>query len=149
MKTILKKYLHIFFEYTQAHKENTIVMSYQTEELRKYFAVNGIKNAQICEATGIHPSSLSNLLSGKRGLPKKYAIKFAEVYGFNLQFLLNGEGELLPKSPAFKSTADGSSFGKERAEEVVEVSRGLLDAVWAENARLRKIVEELTKPCKG
>lgn len=40
-------------------------MSKQSEEMRRYFTLNGIKNKEIAEALGMNATCASNMLSGR------------------------------------------------------------------------------------
>ena len=40
-------------------------MSIQSEAMKRYFALNGIKNRDIAEAMGVTPSNVSNMLAGR------------------------------------------------------------------------------------
>lgn len=70
-------------------------MSKQSDELRKYFDQAGILQREIAESLGLHEGTVSSILCGRYEISKKVARKMADVYGFDLEFLLTGEGVLI------------------------------------------------------
>jgi transcriptional regulator with XRE-family HTH domain len=80
-------------------------MSRQSEAIREYFDKNGIPQKDICEATKASKTTISNMLAGRFGISKKMAHALAKVYGFDVTFLLSGEGEL------FAPAGGGAKYG--------------------------------------
>lgn len=115
-------------------------MSRQSDELRDYFDKNGILNKDVCEATGVAPATLSNILAGRFGISKKMAARLAQVYGFDITFLVSGEGALFP-DPRVRKPAE--AHNDLRAE--VQDLREQLERERAEKARLLGIIETITK----
>lgn len=129
-------------------------MSKQSDELRKYFDKHGIKQREICEATGSSHSTVSNILSGRFGISKDMAHTLAKVYGFDVIFLLSGEGELFPPhgiriAPHHNTnTGDGAGAINVNADatlrqQVADLQREL-ERERAEKARLLGIIETMT-----
>lgn len=71
-------------------------MSKQSDAIREYFDKNGILQREIAEKLGVHEGTVSSILSGRFGISKNTARKLADIYGFDLGFLLSGEGSLFP-----------------------------------------------------
>jgi len=129
-------------------------MSKQSDELRKYFDKYGIKQREICEATGSSHSTISNILSGRFGISKDMAHKFAKIYGFDVSFLLSGEGSLLPQGGVRiaqhhnTNNGDGAgaiNLGGDAAlrQQVADLQREL-ERERQEKARLLGIIETMT-----
>ena len=71
-------------------------MSIQSEKIREYFHEHGIQNRELAEKLGVHEGTISNILSGRFGLSKTNASRLAELYGFDIRFLMTGVGDLFP-----------------------------------------------------
>lgn len=113
-------------------------MSKQTEEMAKYFASHGIKNRQIAERLGLTDQTISNMLKGRDSLGKKRCAQLAEAYGFDLNFLITGEGSLFPT----QSVGNGAIVNGGKVEGGINVT-ATNAALQAENERLRNEVEWL------
>lgn len=114
-------------------------MSKQSDEMANYFASHGIRNRQIAEKLGLSDQIISNILKGRDSLGKKRCTQFADAYGFDLHFLLTGEGTLL--SPSQK-VENGAIVNGGRVEGGINVT-ATNAALQAENERLRNEVEWL------
>lgn len=68
----------------------------QAEEMRKYFALNNIKNKDIAEMLNVSPAAISNMLAGRDSIGKQRAFALHDAYGFDVTFLLTGVGSLIP-----------------------------------------------------
>ena len=114
-------------------------MSKQSDELARYFAANGIKNRQIAEKLGLSDQVISNLLKGRDSLGKKRCVQLVDAYGFDLNFLITGEGSLFPSS---QSVGNGAIVNGGKVEGGINVT-ATNAALQAENERLRDEVEWL------
>ncbi len=134
-------------------------MSKQSEAVREYFDKNGILQKDVCEALGLHSGTLSNILSGRYGISKKTAQKMAAVYGFDISYLLTGEGTLIApggfharridQSHNSGNIANGGAINTIAGDSALAVEnaqlREQLEQAKEEKARLLGIIETLTK----
>lgn len=109
-----------------------------TDELKAYFSEHNIKQVDIAEKLGVQKSFVSELLAGKRTLGHETAVKLSKAYGFDINWLLTGEGSML-KTRLYES---------DEQEKVLtsEWYKGLLDEynnVKEENKQLREENETL------
>ncbi len=120
-----------------------------TDELKAYFSEKGIKQVEIADKLGVKKSFVSELLAGKRTLGHETAVKLNKVYGFDLNWLLTGEGEMLKgqtEAPEAGQT-DAVRIAQLRAEmdelkkQLDDERRNLLE----QNKKLTDIIERLTK----
>ena len=129
-------------------------MSIQSDAIREYFDKNGIQQKDICEATGASKTTISNMLAGRYGISKKMAHALAKVYGFDVVFLLSGEGELFPphgiRIQQTHNTNNGTGAGAINVnadaalrQQVADLTREL-ERERAEKARLLGIIETMT-----
>lgn len=127
-------------------------MSRQSDELRKYFDRNGIKQKDVMEATGASHSTISNMLKGRFGISKDMAQRLASAYGFNLSFLLTGEGELIPPPgiPVRRPASPGVVLSDGGDAFIAEITnlRAELERERGEKQRLLGIIETLTTTTK-
>ena len=129
-------------------------MSRQSDAIRDYFEKNGIPQKDICEATKASKTTISNMLAGRYGISKKMAHALAKLYGFDVVFLLSGEGDLFPphgiRIAQHHNTNNGEGAGaihlSEDAALRAEVARlrDQLERERAEKARLLGIIETIT-----
>lgn len=115
-------------------------MSKQSDEMAKYFASNGIRNRQIAERLGLTDQIISNMLKGRDSLGKKRCAQLADAYGFDLNFLITGEGSLFPASS--QTVGNGAIVNGGKVEGGINVT-ATNAALQAENERLRNEVEWL------
>lgn len=120
-----------------------------TDELKAYFSEKGIKQVEIADKLGVKKSFISELLAGKRTLGHETAVKLNKVYGFDLNWLLTGEGEMLKgqaEAPEAGQT-DAARIAQLRAEidglkkQLDDERRTLLE----QNKKLTDIIARLTK----
>lgn len=119
-------------------------MSIQSEELRRYFALNGIKNTYIQEVTGLSSGSVSNILSGRYKMSATTASALSKRFGFDITFLLTGQGTLFPPriSEPRTITAPVSGNVTQGDNSPINIAADIA-ALQAENARLRDEVSWL------
>lgn len=65
-----------------------------TNDVRAYFAQENMTMAQVAERLGVTPPAVTNQLNG-RIFSSKMARKYADEFGFNMEYLLTGKGALL------------------------------------------------------
>lgn len=118
-------------------------------DLRRYFALNGIKNTYIMEITGLSSGSVSNILAGKYGMSAEVAGKLAARFGFDLQFLLTGQGSLFPQRMSQPRTINAPVTGivNQGDNSTINLAADIA-ALQAENERLRNEVEFLRELAK-
>ena len=129
-------------------------MSTQSDAIRDYFHENGISNRDVAERLGVHEGSVSNILSGRYGISKKIAARLTDLYGFNMRFLMTGEGALLPPGGVRiaqhhnTNTGDGAGAIHLGSDEVlrrqVDDLTARLERAEEEKARLLGIIETMT-----
>lgn len=119
------------------------------EELRRYFALNGTKNTYLMEVTGLSSGSISNVLKGKQGMSAEVSSKLAARFGFDLQFLLTGQGSLFPPRIAQPRTINAPVTGNVTQGDNSPINLAAdIAALQAENERLRNEVEFLRELAK-
>ena len=122
-----------------------------TDELRAYFSEKGIKQVEVADKLGVKKSFISELLAGKRTLGHETAVKLNKFYGFDLNWLLTGEGEMLRADSAAEEPATYAESAGEIAQlraEVDELKKQLDDerrTLLEQNKRLTDIIDRLTK----
>jgi transcriptional regulator with XRE-family HTH domain len=119
-------------------------MSKQTDALRAYFDARGIKQRDLADKLGLHEGTVSSILSGRYGISKGTAAKLAQAFGFNLLFLTTGQGELIDERNARHSAPETTRSADALLAENAEL-RELLEKKSRENDRLLGIIEKLTE----
>ena len=128
-------------------------MSKQSDAIREYFDKNGILQREIAEKLGVHEGTVSSILSGRFGISKNTARKMAEIYGFDLGFLLSGEGSLFPPGVRIhqsqRVSGGGTGIQAIGADQALALEnaqlREQLEQCRTEKERLLGIIETLTK----
>lgn len=113
-------------------------MSKQSDALRQYFQAEGITNRELAEKLDKHEGTISNILSGRYGVSKDTASRLVELYGFDIRFLMKGEGSLFPPAGIRINQTHNTNNGTGAGAIHVDASSALA----AENAQLR---EQLAK----
>ena len=70
-----------------------------TNKVRAYFAQEQMTMAQVAERLGVTPPAVTNQLNG-RTFSTKMARKYADEFGFSMDYLLTGKGSLLASETA-------------------------------------------------
>lgn len=70
-----------------------------TNDVRAYFAQENMTMAQVAERLGVTPPAVTNQLNG-RIFSAKMARRYADEFGFNMEYLLTGKGALLASDAA-------------------------------------------------
>lgn len=109
-------------------------MSKQSDALRQYFQAEGITNRELAEKLDKHEGTISNILSGRYGISKDTASRLVELYGFDVRFLMKGEGSLFPPAGIRISQTHNTNNGTGAGAIHVDASSALA----AENAQLRE-----------
>lgn len=103
------------------------------EQLKEWFAQNGLKQKDIVEATGLKKSFISELLAGKRNIGRETAERLSACYGLSVQWLMTGEGEMLraDQSQQPQQADDVEALRRRIAEleETVERQNRVIDAL--------------------
>ena len=120
-------------------------MSRQADALRLFFDTHGIKQRDIAEKLGLHEGTVSSILSGRYGISKGTAAKLSQIFGFNMMFLMTGEGSLEDddNQPRFRKALQSRDADALRAENAE--LRQQLEKKSQENDRLLGIIETLSK----
>lgn len=66
--------------------------------VKSFFAANGIKVNDVAKRFGVKPQTITGQLSGERLFGRKNAERYAEAFGFDVVYLMTGEGSLFPGS---------------------------------------------------
>ena len=64
------------------------------EKIREYITKNGISITEMAKKAKVSPAYMSQIVNGKKLLGKRQAKNFHELFGFNEDFLLTGNGSL-------------------------------------------------------
>lgn len=101
----------------------------QAEEMRKYFALNNIKNKDIAEMLNVSPAAISNMLAGRDSIGMQRAFALHDAYGFDVTFLLTGVGSLIPGEGNAYAAPESKAPGHEDAPGIPAgaVAHGWLD----------------------
>jgi len=124
-------------------------MSKQSDAVKAYIEEHGLVQKDIAQQMGISPASLNNLLNGRDNIGKRRAQRLHELFGFDVVFLLTGEGSLFsgPIRHVEVSHNSGSSRNTVNVGESSDAAalKSKIEALEKENAWLRQMVEKLTK----
>lgn len=139
-------------------------MSIQSDAMKRYFALQGIRNAEVAERMGVSRSNISNMLAGRDNIGRLRAMQLHDVFGFNVHFLLTGEGDLLApedsKTTFVEARQNGGSHNSQtvtvgqpddvltlRAQ--IEAAKVQIQALKDENFRLWQMIEKMTGTTKN
>lgn len=124
-------------------------MSKQSDAVKAYIEEHGLVQKDIAQQMGISPASLNNLLNGRDNIGKRRAQRLHELFGFDVVFLLTGEGSLFsgPIRHVEVSHNSGSSRNTVNVGESSDAAalKSKIEALEKENTWLRQMVEKLTK----
>lgn len=132
-------------------------MSTQSDALRAYIGEHGIKQKHLVEICQVTTSTMSNILSGRYAISREVAIRLVEKFGFDIHFLMTGQGSLFPVPGSHVRRLDqahntgnivnGSGMISTDASLAVEIAqlREQLEQAKEEKARLLGIIDNLTK----
>ena len=71
-----------------------------SREIKDYLVVKGITMTEVATRLGCSQQAVSNQLSGRK-IGENVARKWADAFGFDLVYLMTGEGSLLPERDIF------------------------------------------------
>lgn len=118
------------------------IMSKQSEEVRKYFIINHIKQVEVAEKINLDKTTLSNILAGRRKFNEEIATALADAYGFDVAYLLTGRGSLVPSRPSRSAGDINNSTVTQGDNSPINIVADNA-ALEAENQRLREEVKWL------
>lgn len=131
-------------------------MSIQSDAVRAYASEHGIKQKHLAEVCGVNPGTMSSILSGRYTISREVALRLVEKFGFDMNFLMTGQGSLFPVPGTHVRRLDqannkgnivnGSGVISADAALAVENAqlREQLAQANSEKARLLGIIEKLT-----
>lgn len=132
-------------------------MSTQSDAIRAYIEEHGIKQRHLAEICSVNPGTMSSILSGRYTISREVALRLVEKFGFDMHFLMTGQGSLFPVPGAHVRRIDqGHNSGNivngpgvistdaALAVENAQLREQLAQAL-AEKERLLGIIETLTK----
>lgn len=114
-------------------------MSKQSDAIKLYFMMNNIKQKDAAKTLNLTSANLSTLVNGGRPIGRDIAHRMAAAYGFNVSFLLTGEGELLPPSdPAIHINQENVNVGGDNI-----IASSTAKEAASDTSRLKKMCHEL------
>jgi len=123
-------------------------MSKQSEAIKAYIEEHGFVQKDIAQKMGISPASLNNLLNGRDNIGKRRAQKLHDIFGFNIVFLLTGEGDLFsgPIRHVEVSHNSGHSQNTVHLTDSSDVAalKTRVQSLEEENSRLWSMIEKMT-----
>lgn len=137
-------------------------MSAQSDAVRAYITKHGIKQKHLAEICEVTPATMSSILAGRYPISREVALRLTEKFGFDIHFLLTGQGELFPIPGAtFRRINQPNNSGQivngsgaisiaSDSAAAVEIAqlREQLEREREEKARLLGIIETLTTSTK-
>lgn len=82
------------------------------DEIRAYFDKKGFTQSQVAERLNASQSLISARLRGVRPFGKLAARRWHDEFGFNVEFLLTGEGSLINETPAVEVQTANAPTGE-------------------------------------
>lgn len=121
-------------------------MSKQSEAVKSYFEEHGLVQKDIAERMGISPASLNNMLKGRDNIGKRRAQKLHELFGFDIVYLLTGQGTLFGSGVNQRIEAPNNSGSIQQTNETSDVAalKTRIKSLEEENAWLRSMVDKMT-----
>ncbi len=135
-------------------------MSTQSDAVRAYISEHGIKQKHLAEICQVTTGTMSNILSGRYAISREVALRLVEKFGFDMHFLMTGQGSLFPVPGSHVRRLDqthnsgnivnGPGMISADASLAVEIAqlREQLEQAKEEKDRLLGIIETLTKSAK-
>ena len=114
--------------------EKTEITQIVSQALRTYFADHRAEQQEIADKTGSSQPTISGVLSGRQAVSKKLATALNAAYGFDINFLLTGAGQLHPFTRIDHNEGSNIIAGSPGASINAEKANAALKA---ENERLR------------
>lgn len=117
------------------NKENLI-------KLKEWLESNGYRQAEIAEKLNKTTAYVNMLLNGKSNFGKETAYKWADLFGFNVKWLMYDEEPMLSKDLTRKETNNNIIDEVEDLTEQIKVSSMVpVDLVRAQNVRIWDFIE--------
>lgn len=127
-------------------------MSKQSDAVKAYIEENGLVQKDIAAKMGISPASLNNMLNGRDNIGKRRAQKLHDMFGFDVVYLLTGEGTLFsgPIRHVEVSHNSGSSQNTVSIGDTSDTAalKARVESLEKENSWLRQMLEKLTDTAK-
>ena len=70
------------------------------QKMREYFKNQGITQKQIAKDINVSANCINMLFVGKRKFGKETAMRFHDVYGFSILWLMTGKGDMIERVPS-------------------------------------------------
>lgn len=134
-------------------------MSTQSDAVRAYITKHGIKQKHLAEICEVTPATMSSILTGRYPISREVALRLTEKFGFDIHFLMTGEGDLFPipgatirrinqahNSGQIVNGSGAISIASDSAAAAIEIAqlREQLAHEREEKNRLLKIIETIT-----
>ena len=129
-------------------------MSKQSDAVKAYIEQQCLIQREVAEKMGISPASFNNMLAGRDPIGKRRAQKLHELFGFDIVFLVTGEGSLFgDNKPQHTVRVEANHNNGTNNQNVTVSSQGAdvaalsaqVEALKAENEWLRQMVSKLTE----
>jgi len=120
-------------------------MSIQTDAIRKYLDLHGIRIKDLADALEISSPAVSNMLADRDKIGAIRARKLRELYGFDYHFLMTGEGELFPPKGINQSAKIGDNAKEVTIHQTVNPQAPSMDELVRENQSLKSQLEARDK----
>ena len=129
-------------------------MSKQSDAVRAYIEQHCLIQREVAEKMGISPASFNNMLAGRDPIGKRRALKLHELFGFDIVFLVTGEGSLFGDGNTQHSVRVEANHNTGTNHQSVTVShpdtnaaalKAQVETLKAENEWLRQMVSKLTE----
>jgi len=125
----------------EANKERVLL------DIRKFMVQEGLTQNELADKLGISRSTMSNILAGRYTLSMKVAKKLSDLYGFNLEYLLTGEGEL-ERNLRKVGNVSGGAVTQGDDSPIINQNDELVRHLQEEVKFLRETIASMTKNCK-
>lgn len=127
-------------------------MSKQSEAVKNYIEEHCLVQKDIAQQMGISPASFNNMLAGRDAIGKRRAQKLHDIFGFDIVFLITGEGSLFGGGPVQHVEVSHNSGSSRQNVTVsapsqdadVAALKAQVEALKAENTRLWSMIDRMT-----
>lgn len=125
------------------------------EAIKKDVESRGLTQQDVADRLGDSQAYVAQILNGYKRIGRKKAQQLHNAFGYNITFLLTGEGELIKKGDTDVSTPPASSSAQsqslnnanidQRINELLAISSNLHKMFESVNARLAEAAAIITK----
>ena len=119
------------------------------EILRAYFKEKGVSQEDLSNQLGVSQSYISALFSNKTKFGKRQAQKWSDIFGFSVDFLLTGNGELIPTVNQYNENGDninGHSVTINKTEgDYLEIIKSLTSQLSKSQEQISKSQEQMDR----